>query len=90
MPSLYFILCQQPSLRVEGLPVFLSTAPLPALAEIGQQVPNELRKAEIASVTAGVVVFEESDCKQERELTRKGQEPFRLKTNFGLQTKNVN
>lgn len=46
--------------------------------------------AEIASVTAGVVVFEESDCNQERELTRKGQELFRLKRNFGLQTKNVN
>lgn len=51
---------------------------------------NELRKAEIASVIAGVVVFEESDCNQEGELTRKGQEPFRLKRNFGLQTKNVN
>lgn len=29
-------------------------------------------------------------CNQERELTRKGQEPFRLKRNFGLQTKKVN
>lgn len=73
--------------------MFLTTAPLSALAEAGQQVPNELRKAEIcqpASVTAGVVLFEESDCKKEWGLTRKGQEPFRLKRNFGLQTKNVN
>lgn len=73
--------------------MFLTTAPLPALVEIGQQVPNELRKAEIcqpASVTAGVVSLEKSDCKQERELTRKVQEPFRLKRNFGLHTKNVN
>lgn len=39
---------------------------------------------------AEVILFEESDCNQERELTRKGQEPFTPKRNFGLQTKNVN
>lgn len=73
--------------------MFLTTASLPVLVETAQQVTNELRKVRLPAKEhdcTSFVSFEKSDCKHQRESTREGQELFRLKRNFGLQTKNVN
>lgn len=47
-----FCINQQLSPNLDGLHLFVTPAPLPALFEIGQQVTNELRMAGTASQTA--------------------------------------